>query len=212
MRRITLLFLLLAGFISCISQANKKSSEKYESIIEQADTLKKYYDRVTNTTGDEREKYEKLFFEAFPSSFNRMKELYGFDEKKGEAPLYSYPVGENHIYLFANLKYIDTTLYYNKYINICIGGKWEGDNIREGFGIYDKIYYDTKKIINVLSMRTEKEIRSVFHFVFDGPHPEKQRESFDSLFVKVQKINPSMAELMKQEYEKLLKESDGHGH
>ena len=214
MRYIKLFVLLsIVGLSACKGQVSKKPTEKYENINEQAEVLKKYYNKATDSIGNEKAKYEKLFFEAFPTSFTRMKELYGFDDKKGEAPLYNYPVGENHISLFYKLKYVDTIEYYNKYIDICIDGKWEADNISEGFGIKGKLYYDTKKMLDVLSKRTENEIRSVFCFVFDSPHPEDSgsKEFYEELYAKVKTVNPSMAELMKQEYDRLLKESVTHG-
>jgi hypothetical protein len=212
MKYLALFFLLInVGFTSCNGQVGRENT-KQVGIVEQAKTLKKYYEKAIGSTGAERAKYEKLFFEAFPTSFKRMEEIYGFDDKKGEAPLYN--TGEEHINLFYNLRYIDTIEYYNKYVDICIGGKWEADNISEGFGIKSKLNNDPKKMLNVLSKRTDKEIRSVFRFIFDGPHPEDSgiKKSYEELYVKVKMTNPSMAELMKQEYEKLLRESDNHGH
>lgn len=146
------------------------------------------------------------FLEAFPNSFGRMQDLYGFDDKDGSAPLYSYEKGGKQINYFSNLESIDKKLYYNKYVNICIDGYWEGDNISEGFGLKGKLYSDTQNVLEVLSKRSEEDIRSVFKFLFDGPYPSNRKDSYNKLYAKIKKAAPSMAELLKEEYEKLLKE------
>jgi len=204
MRIVKILFALLFGFTLCKGQSN---NGKYDSIKEQAATLTSYYDSVMKSTGTQRAKYEMLFFKAFPSSFHRMEELFGYDEKNGVAAIL-YDSGENIINLFDSLRYINKTLYYNKYIDICIGGKWEADNIQGGFDMYNKLYYDAKRVLNILSKCNESEIRSVFHFVLDGPIPDK--ESYNALYVRLQKVNPYMAGLMREEFDKLLQEHNEH--
>jgi hypothetical protein len=107
---------------------------------------------------------------------------------------------------------IDKKDYYTKYINICVNGNWKGDNIAEGFGLDNKLYRQTEDVIEVLKLRSEKEIRSVFRFLFDGPHPDNRMESFKTIYDKLKSVDSSMAKLLKQEYEKLLAEDDGQGH
>lgn len=215
MQRVSILLLLCMGFTSCQSQP--QDAQNNATIEERAATLKEYYEKASNSTGEERAKYEQLFFDAFPSSFEEMQQFFGYGENKGVAPLYDYNIeldreGKSIISFFYNLSHIDKEQHYNKYIDICIGGKWEADNISEGFDIGAKLYYDTEAMTSVLSKRTDKEIKSVFRFVFEGPHPNERKGSYEELYNKVKPVNPNVADLMKQSYEQLLAEDDGHGH
>lgn len=210
MRSAHILLLLFVGMASC----NPKTQEKYKNVHDKAATLKEYYEKAIYSTGEERVKYEQLFFDLFPSSFQEMQQFFGYDEAKGTAPLYNYNIELERegmgsiISFFYNLSYINKEQHYNKYVDICVGGKWEADNISEGFNIGAKLYYDTEAMISVLSKRTDKEIISVFRFVFDGPHPNKRKGSYEELYNKVKPINPHISELIKQAYNELLAEYD----
>jgi len=208
MIRTTLLFFLFINVCSCNSQSQREKI----NIEDLAKSIKEYHQKAEGSNPEERAKYENLFFKVFPSSFKEMELLFGYDEIKGKAPLYDYPIGSNIISFFSKLKYVETEPYYNKYIDICIGGKWEADNISEGFGIGAKLYYDTEGMVSQLSKRKDEDVIGVFRFLYDGPHPDNYKESYDSLHAKVKEVNPKVAELMKQAYELLLSEDDGHGH
>jgi basic membrane lipoprotein Med (substrate-binding protein (PBP1-ABC) superfamily) len=179
----------------------------YKSVEEQAKAIKKYYQASLKTKGEEKLKNERLFFEAFPNSFKNMQEVFGFDDDKGEAPLYSFIIGGKVIVFFSNLSSIDKDKYYNKYINICIDGVWEGDNIADGFGLYNKLYNFPEDVLKVLKQKTDYEIRSVLRFIFDGPHPKNVKESYERMYFKLKPIDAKIADLLKQEYNKLLTES-----
>ena len=120
----------------------------------------------------------------------------------------------DHIDLFRSLKYVNKKRYYNKYIDICIDGIWDADCIEEGFGIGGKLYYDTKKITSLLAKRTDKEIKSVFRFLFDGPHPnnELNKKVYNRLYPTIKHAHPKVARLMQEAYEQLLSEEHGCGH
>jgi hypothetical protein len=180
-------------------------SFKFKNSKEQADTLTKYFDKK-QLAADEK------FFCAFPNSFNEMQNIFGFDDNKGAAPLYYN--GENMIGYFANLNTISKEIYYDKYISICVDGVWEADNIREAFGLADKLTNDTEAACSSLSKRTDKEIKSVFHFIFDGPHPnnDDNKETYNRLFRKMTKQNERLSKLLTESYNKVMTEDDGHGH
>ena len=185
---------------------------KSTPVEEQAELITTYYEKALNCTGKERAKYERLFFEVFPSSFVEMQIIYGNDgDFEGVAPLYAL---EYHIDFFRSLEYVNKKRHYNKYIDICINGVWEGDSIEEGFGIDGKLYYDTKKMTSLLAKRTDAEIKSVFRFLFDGPHPnnELNKKVYNSLYPKIKQANPKVARLMKEAYEQLLSEEHCPGH
>ena len=209
------LTIILSLFLfSCQAQESKQEiTINFNSVDEQAEAIKKYHQAVLKTTGEERLKNERLFFEAFPNSFKKMQELFGFDDEKGEAPLYAFETGESLINYFSNLPSIDKADYYTKYINICIDGVWEADHIAEGFGFGSKLYSD-KDAIGFLKQRSEDEIRIALRFCLDGPHPEDKGSvaMYEELYNKINTVDSAIAKLLKQEYEKLLAEDDGHGH
>jgi hypothetical protein len=180
---------------------------KFKNAKEQADTLSKYFDKKEIAT-DER------FFCAFPNSFKEMQDIFGFDENKGSAPLYDYPNGENMIKYFAKLNSIPKDIYYDKYINICLDGVWEADNIREAFGFADRLTNDTNAACLSLSKRTDKEIKSVFNFIFDGPHPknEQNEKIYNNLLPILIRQNERIGKLLTESYKKVMTKDDGHGH
>jgi hypothetical protein len=180
---------------------------KFKNAKEQADTLTKYFNKKQFAT-DER------FFCAFPNSFKEMQAVFGFDDNKGSAPLYDYPNGENMIKYFANLNSISKDIYYDKYINICLDGVWEADNIREAFGFADRLTNDTEAACSSISKRTDKEIISVFHFIFDGPHPKNEHNEkiYNELLLIVTNQSERLGNLLKEAYYKAMTEEDGHGH
>ena len=178
---------------------------KFNNVKQQADTLMKYVNKK-QLAADEK------FFCAFPNSFKGMQNIFGFDDNKGAAPLYDS--GENMIEYFANLNTISKEIYYDKYISICLDGIWEADNIREAFGLADKLTNDTEAACSSLSKRTDKEIKSVFHFIFDGPHPnnDDNKETYNRLSPKITKQNERLCKLLTESYNKVMTEDDGHGH
>ena len=97
---------------------------KIINVKEQADTLTKYYKLTIDKQAD-RQRCDNMIFCSFPDSFKDMQELFGYDDSKGAAPLYDYPLGENIIKYFGQMTTIPKDKYYDKYINICIGGIWQ---------------------------------------------------------------------------------------
>ncbi|WP_299245244.1 hypothetical protein [uncultured Aquimarina sp.] len=189
-----------------------------------ADSIVKFFEKAKKSTGNKKIEFEKLFFCSFPNSFDKMESIFGFDSETGEpAVLYDYsggPGGKNEgsmshsiISYFANLKSIPSDIYFDKYVNICVNGTWQADNIREGFDIYNRFENDTKLLCNVLSKRNQKEIYSVFRFIFDGPHPENEfnDEIFNTIHPLISKENIELGSALKRAYNDLITRSK-HGH
>ena len=158
--------------------------------------------------------WEQKFFCSFPNSFKGMQSVFGYDDENGAAPLYDYPKGENVIQYFSQLESIPDSTYYDKYIRINIDGIWEADNIREAFGFANRLIQDTKNACKILSTFSDKEIKSVFRFIFDGPHPrnEYNEKLYDNLKPEIDSHNERLSRLLTESYEKLMAEDDGHGH
>lgn len=197
-----------------ISEDFKCSEIGFKTVQEQADSLTKFFHQANAVKQKERRLYDKKFFCAFPNSFNEMKILFGFDRIDGEGLLYGYPLGEKIIMYFGNLSSIPKAVYYEKFINICVDGNWEADNIREAFGFHHRLINDTEAVCHSLEKRTDQEIKSVFRFIFDGPHPknDSNREIYENLLSKMTNQNSRLSDLLTDSYNELMEKDDGHGH
>ena len=202
-------------FFFCIfithGQTDCVNIKEFKSIQEHADLLTYFFNQANSNTGKEKLEFERLFFCAFPKSFAKMKELFGYEKGKS-APLYDYPLGYNIIRKFETLNSIDKESYYNKYIDICLNGVWEADNIRAGFGFRTRILSDTNDACNILIKRTDKEIVSVFRFFYDGPHPKNNQDLYDELYKTLSNKDERLLMLLKFSFEKLKEENDDHQH
>ncbi len=190
------------------------SNFDFDSAKEQSDSILVFIERATISDSTNRQKWEQKFFCVFPNSFDRMQEVFGYDNDKGAAPLYDYPNGENVIQYFSQLESVPDSIYYDKYVKININGVWEADNIREAFDFGNRLFNDTKNACKILSRFSDTEIKSVFRFIFDGPHPRNEHNEriYKGLSSKIDNQDKRLSKLLTQAYEKLMNEDDGHGH
>jgi len=190
---------------------NDYSDYTFKDEKERADTLTKNFQLAK--TNKDKAYCERIIFRSFPNTFDGMMRLFGYDDVTLAAPLYSIPFEDNLITYFGSLQTIPKDTYYNKYISICVNGYWDADNIREAFGFGKRLSEDTKDVCRVLFKKTDKEILSVFRFIFDGPHPKNDENAliYDDLSTKLKKQDSRLFGLLKTAYNKLLQEDDGHG-
>uniref|UniRef100_UPI0040472F67 hypothetical protein n=1 Tax=Roseivirga sp. TaxID=1964215 RepID=UPI0040472F67 len=183
----------------------------FDSNKEQADSLKTYYLQLKNST-ENRKLLEQLYFCSFPKTFNQMENIFGYNDSTGAAPL--YVSGLDYIKLFNSLQFIPKTQYYKRYINININGYWQADNIQGAFGIESKFVNDNKFMCQTLDSYSENDIKSVFRFMFDGPHPKnKSNETlYKKLKTNIDSTNQKISLLLTEAYEEVIKTEDGHGH
>lgn len=217
-----------------IADQNNEQEEKAKSIDctdfdfhsaeQQADSLIAFMEKATDSTLTDRVLWEQKFFCAFPNSFKGMKALFGFDNETGAAPLYSTD-NPTHNYMdkrifsdvigfFSELKSIPAKAYYSKYIRININGHWEADNISEAFGFHHRLLNDTEEACQTLEKFTDEEVRSVFRFIFDGPHPKNDHneEIFQSLKPEIEEQNERLGNLLYEAYATMTAEEADHGH
>ncbi len=186
----------------------------FYSAEQQADSILAYMEKAKDSSSANRIMWEQKFFCSFPSSFKGMQAVFGYDNENGAAPLYDYPKGENIIQYFSQLKSIPDSTYYDKYIRINIDGIWEADNIREAFDFANRLMQDTKNACKVLSTFSDNEIKGVFRFIFDGPHPKNEynEKLYKNLKPEIDRHNERLSRLLTESYEKLMAEDDGYGH
>lgn len=206
--RIEIKFLILFFCIISAHSCNSKEinytevTSMQKDLKVKAEKLKKYY--LKSTSGKEKIKYQKLFFDEFPNTFKELNDLYGFNN---DTPAILYDYYYNHIIgLFAKLNIIDDKMYYQKLISIAIGGKWDAD----GIGAFQQVLneYALKNpilIFNILENKNDEEIRSFWYFFFDGPHPDK---NIPKELIKMKVINPKIYALMEEARSDVLKNVD----
>lgn len=197
---------------------------RFSSTEQQSDSLLTFYMNATDSSLTNRIEWEQKFFCAFPSSFKEMQSLFGFDNENGPAPLYltdgntyrytNRQIMSDVIGFFSELQSIPDYAYYEKYIRINIDGYWEGDNISEAFGFHHRLINNTEAVSLVLTDFSDEEIRSVFRFMFDGPHPnnEYNEEIFESVKPRITEQNERLGNLLHEAYSTIMAEDDGDGH
>lgn len=196
----------------------------FNSAEQQADSILVFMKKANDSSLTNRIIWEQKFFCAFPNSFKNMQSIFGYDDENGAAPLYTtgnetYSYTDRHIMsdvigFFSELKSIPDSAYYEKYIRINIDGHWEADNITGAFGLYYRLINDTEDACEALSTFSDNEIKSVFRFIFDGPHPKNDynEKLYENLKPAIEIQNKRLSRLLMESYEKLMTEDDGHGH
>lgn len=123
-------------------------------------------------------------------------------------------MGRNVIYHFKVLTDIPDSIYYRKFFKINIDGYWQADNVREAFGFDERLIKYPVESCKYLSKFTDREIKSVFKFIFDGPHPKNKfnKELYNKLNSIIGNQNKRLAALLTQAYNEVMAKDDGHGH
>lgn len=185
------------------------SSAKYD-INKKANLLTEYYNDLKNISKEEKQRVEKLFFCVFPSSYKEMDLLFGVDYYTGKGPLYDN--GMPIIEYFNQISTVPKDIYYEKFISMCVDGVWQADNMDGGFGFKQKLLNDTKECCKQLSKRTDEEIKSVFYYLFDEPHPNNQYSRKVYLKVKqaIAKEDERLLSLLQKTYNELISEDHSH--
>ncbi|KAB2807722.1 hypothetical protein [Phaeocystidibacter luteus] len=164
-----------------VNPAYQKSTEQFSckefrfaSAQEHADTLLFLMQRIQNSGGKAKMKWEQAFFCAFPSSFHEMIGLFGIDDIRGPGPLYDFQVGGPVLRQFNQLATIPDSTFFHKYISICVEGEYHADLIQGGFGIATRIQSKPEAFVKALSSIPDYKRLSVFKYIFDGPAPDNE--------------------------------------
>lgn len=183
---------------------------EYASHQAQADSMMKYYENAKVADSASRMMWEQKLFCAFPNSFEGMEHLFGYDDEP--APLYHSDMINGIIPYFCQLSSIPSEAYYNKYIDININGNWQADNINQAFGFHKRLLNDTEAACAVLGLRPVDEVKSVFHFIFDGPHPDHKANKalYKELHAKVSVADERLGNLLAATYDEMISKEHSH--
>lgn len=146
----------------------------------QADSLKKYGALVLSTYGNDKDKYESVFFNYFPSTFGRFDSLYGYRQVSIDSFIFMPLYGSNHICkVFAHMKSIDDTTYYRKLLGISVGAHWEADQVSLfQHTLINKVKRNLGLTCSILRGMSDTQVRSFWLFFFDMRNPSAVDFSF----------------------------------
>ncbi len=113
----------------------------------------------------------KGFIDAFPNTFQKFNELYGYDDEKGKGGRL-YSKYELHIPYFFECPDVATREKMIRVVDIGIDGKWDADAVglfqESAFSLVKNNPNDATEILDKLS---NDKASSFWFFLFDGPHP-----------------------------------------
>jgi hypothetical protein len=146
------------------------------------------------------------FFNALPSGFACFNRIFGYDD--GPAPLYSNPL--LHFLLPKIAETVPRPAYARKLVGLSVSGKWEADQTgalqREARSVLDA---DTQLFGALLGEYSSEAERSVWDFLFGGPHPSNTPLS-PRVQAQLCAASTRSCELAKLAYEHALAEEQHH--
>jgi len=186
-----------------VAERKEVHQTKPKDLAGKASAIKQSYLKVSrpHSANDEKE-----YFEQFPGSFDEFNSLFGYAEQDQSissefkaGPLYE----ESNIYIeaFFNLKEIGKITFYDKIIDISLGGKWFGDGVNYfSHGLEEKMTSDVSGFIETLAKRDSVQMSSFWYFYFDNVEPP---EKIPVELIIIKEKNPAMFKLMENELEKV---------
>jgi len=132
--------------------------------------------------------YQKLFFNKFPNNFSSLDALFGYDDKKGAAPLYHEANG--YIDKLFITKAIGVKEKAGKFIGIAINGEWDADAITYfQHNLQEFTVNNFTAFLTELSKHTDKEIESVWKFYFDIEATDYRKKYYENVVTKLGQNN-----------------------
>ena len=173
--------------------------------VNQSKQLKNLFDKGFVHKGKDSLTYQKLFFNKFPGTFSSLDALFGYDDKKGAAPLYKE--ANKYIDKLFFTKAIGVKEKAGKFIAIAINGEWDADaityfqhNLQEftvnNFAIFLK---------ELNKLKSREKIESVWKFCFDVESSGYRKRYYETLHDKLGQ-NQQMIDILYSAYKKATSE------
>ena len=189
-----LLFLYTTVANAQVADLNNKSKQ-----------LKSLFDKGFVHKRNDSLTYQKLFFNKFPANFSSLDALFGYDDKKGAAPLYHEANG--YIDKLFITRAIGVKEKAGKFIGIAINGEWDADaityfqhNLQE-FTVNN--FTTFLKELNKLKSR--EKIESVWKFCFDVESSGYRKRYYETLHDKLGQ-NQEMIDILYSAYKQATSE------
>ncbi|MBC7398322.1 MAG: hypothetical protein H7289_00140 [Mucilaginibacter sp.] len=168
-KSVSLLVLLFLLMDSVLAQNNN------------ADFFKETYRKGFVTNLGDTSKYQKIFFDAFPSNFKDLKKLYGWNEQTNTGrPLTNIPA--TYFSRFFEIKSVSHKALTKKIIDVSVNAKWYADAIaRFQLDAFKYAITYNKEFIGQLQARSKADIISVWTFYFDYVNPIYRKNAYDKI-------------------------------
>lgn len=170
--------------------------------------LQDAYDKVIN---DKSTESWSLFFNLFPSTFEKFDSIFGYQENQ-KGPLYD--MYQQYIYLFFEAQnHINESVYYNKLIQIAKDGIWDADANSlfqlciVNFVINDSTNHQKNSFLETLSTYSETDISNFWRFYFEDLYPDCYGEKYKRT-VSVLQGYERLIVIMEKRYKTICKNSN----
>ena len=172
--------------------------------FDKAKELNELYQLAT-TAANDRESYQRDFFNRFPNNFSDLAALYGF---RNDIPALLYEEYQAHFNELFDHAAVSDTLLYEKLMRIAIDGHWDGDAINYfQHKLRDKTENNTELMVYLLSGLPQAKVVSFWTFYLDGAHPTKQ---IPERLKKIKAMNPHVYESLVMAHKKLAQDWNTH--
>jgi hypothetical protein len=203
MNRIFIAMLFFVSFFNCKANTDDTTCVSVHDSIyyeQYAKKLTRVYQKLK--LFPHNAKNQQMYFDVFPNTFTSLNCLFGYPlDFKSPLEDSSY----DYIKMFFNLEVIEKTKYFNKMIDISIDGKWDSDGVSYFMmGLYEKMESDVDIFVELLSKRTDRDIKSFWYFYLDTPAPNPEMPN--ELWV-IEKKNSRVYQLMKASLKDVQKAS-----
>lgn len=166
--------------------------------------LKIYFDRGFIHKKKDSLTYQKLFFNTFPGSFATFDEVFGYDDKKGAAPLYN--VANQYTDKLFSTKAVKVNVKARKLIHIALNGKWDADAISHfQYKLHQFVKGNFATFMAELNKFNNAEIESVWKFCFDVESAGYRKKLYEDIFNRLGK-NQGMIQILFSAYKKATSE------
>jgi len=186
------------SLFSCNGYANHKTNREVNPIKDstgiKADLLQVAYSKNNYF----------LFFKAFPDTFEDFLNLYGFDDEKGEMPLYL--CYEKHIKFFFKSYDLNKGKFIPKLFNLAKEGHWAADAtgvLQNEILIFIEIH--PNDVVGYLETKPDSEVTHFWHYIFDGSsrNDKQNNAKFDTIYNLIKAINKKQGNIIKEEFLKM---------
>jgi len=173
--------------------------------VNQSKQLKSLFDKGFVHKGKDSLAYQKLFFSKFPANFSSFDALFGYDDKKGAAPLYKEANG--YIDKLFITKAIGVKKKAGKFIGIAIYGEWDADAITYfQHNLQEFTVNNFTTFLKELSkLKSREKIESVWKFCFDVESFAYRKRYYETLHDKLGQ-NQEMIDILYSAYKQATSE------
>lgn len=166
------------------------------------DFYKETYRKGFVTLKSDTIKYQKLFFDEFPSSFKELKKLYGWTEQTTYGRTLTY-VPPYYFTRFFEIRCVSHKALTKKIIDVSVNAVWDADAIalfQRAATQYAVTY--NKEFISELQTRSKAAAISVWAFYCDYEGAYYRKAAYDKLVKATAPNNKKMVALITAGYKK----------